>query len=128
MATTIYHGTAAWSVDRLLSGVAEFPGLFVTESAELAQRYADAQASGMVSGTTRHVAGSAVVEMTTEQAINWHRRNADHSTLDVCEAIIQTWQIAHVTVYATAFNIKASATYRTLQAQLGDRLTIVVVE
>jgi hypothetical protein len=133
----VYHGTSVAKVAGLLAGKPDrFGGLYVTESAELAQRYADAQASREVSTTVRLVAGSAVVEMETAETISWRRRGADHTSLDVCEACINTWTVRRVTVYADAYRLAHSVAriegrqvnpYTWLREQFGEHLTIVEV-
>lgn len=133
----VYHGTAAWNVPGLLSGQsAQLSRLYVTESAELAQRYADAQASREVSAEVRRVAGSAVLTLETDEAVRWLRRPADHGTLDVAEAAISAWRVVAVTVYTTSYDLDRSRmtvggrsvpTYAWLREQLGDRLTIEVI-
>jgi len=135
---TAFHGTAIGFVAGLLAGKANNPiGLFVTERADLAQRYADAVASHEVSTEVRRVKSSAVIELETEEVIDWKRRADSHRTLDLCEATIKTWQIAHVTIYTTEYEIGHSVVrvdskyikiYPYLQERLGDRLEIVVIE
>lgn len=142
MTTTVYHGTHGSSVYQLLDGSSRhWPGLYVTDSVEHAQRYADAQASREVVKEIRRVAGSAVVALVTGEAVAWSRRPDSHHTLDVCEAVISRWDVAAVTVYVNRHDLKASSTnvgtkrnprwvstYDDLREQLGSRLTIVVVD
>lgn len=133
----VYHGTATWNVPGLLSGQStQPPRLYVTESAELAQRYADARASREVSAEVRRVAGSAVVTLETDETVTWMRRPAKHNTLDVAEAAISAWRVISVVVYTTTFDLSHSAmtvggrsvsTYAWLREQLGDRLTVEVI-
>lgn len=135
---TVFHGTAVWNIPALLSGKSrDWSGLYVTESADLAQRYADAQATQEVSSEARHAVSSAVVEMNTSDTVVWRRRAENHNTLDVCEAVIKTWSVRYVTVYTTSFNLKSSSikvdgryisTFAYLREQLGDCLNVVVVD
>lgn len=131
-----YHGTAVWNVAKLLEGKSTvFGGLSVTDTAERAQLYADAQATREVSEKIRRAAGSAVVELEVG-GVKWIRRPASHGTLDTCEATVKTWQIAKVTVYASAYDLENSAAkiegryqnpYKFLQERLGDKVEIIVV-
>jgi len=134
--TTAYHGTTNSRLGAgVLSGAStDFLGLYVTDSADRAQLYADAQATREVCVEVRRAPSSAVVTLETDAPIVWSRRAANHHTLDVCEAVVQTWRVVNVTVYATTYDLAHAAmkvngcyvpTYPYLRAQLGDRLTIV---
>lgn len=99
MATTVYHGTRISNIKKLMSGVASFPGLYVTENEALAARYANAQATGIVSAEFGPLAEhAAVVTLETNQEVDWRRRAHAHTSLDVCEATIKTWRIVAIEV------------------------------
>lgn len=137
----VFHGTATHNVFKLLEGAStRGSGLYVTDTAERAQLYADAQASGSISRTVRNVAGSAVVELETAEPVTWDRRPDDHPTLDRVEAVIKTWQIVRVTVNVRQYDLTASRTnlgaprdpryvptYDYLRSRLGDKLQINIV-
>lgn len=129
---TVFHGTSIGNAHKLLT-----PGerLYVTESAALAQRYADAQATREVSAAPRYAAGSVVFALSTVDEVVWRRRGVA-ATLDVCETTIKNWQIESVTVYVTTYNLQKSIAkingewvnpYKHLAEQLGDRATIIEV-
>jgi len=133
----VYHGTTSYQIPQLLCGWSRNRyGLSVTDTAERAQLYADAQASGAVSTTPHYQPGSAVVEMETRD-VTWRRRPADHPSLDVCETEIQTWTITRVTIYNISdydFDhvvVKVAGHYvnemEYLRKHLGRRLHIEIV-
>jgi transposase len=138
--TKVFHGTTTAKALSLLQPSGQL--LYVTDTAERAQLYADAQATGTVSTTVRKANGSAVVEMETDEDIEWRRRAADHNTLDVCETTIRTWTVSNVTVYMRAYDVEHSVmkvsdsehplgysyrkTIEVLQEAFGDKLTVIV--
>lgn len=138
--TKVFHGTTTAKALSLLH--CGNGALYVTDTAERAQLYADAQATGTVSTTVRKATGSAVVELETNEAVEWRRRAADHNTLDVCETTITTWTASNVTVYMRAYDVEHSVmrvadsehplgysyrkTIEVLQEAFGDKLTVIV--
>lgn len=97
MATTVYHGCRVSNIKRLISGKASFPGLYVTDTVDHATRYANAQATRLVStGYVPLVEHAAVVTLDTTDAVVWRRRGDDHSSLDVCETTIKTWRVVAI--------------------------------
>lgn len=134
----VYHGTKTTSLPSIIRGQTEnIIGLFVTDTSERAQLYADAQATREVRTAPRYAAGSAVATLRSAKDVQWMRRGDDHSTLDKCEAVIKTWDVVEVVCYTTASDIRASRikidgryvpTYEWLRDQLGERLIIKVVQ
>ena len=130
----VYHGTTYWKLHNLFSSNSDNShGLYVTDTAERAQLYADAQASGEVSLNLRHVSGSAIVELETSDEVRWSRRPDDHPSLDKCEAVIQHWTVRHVVVYTDRFNLEHAMmkvagqyvkAFEFLQKKLDQRLEI----
>lgn len=93
----VYHGTAIHNLDRLLRPWTEnWSVLYVTDSIERAARYANAQATRGVdpaASTVREHA--AIVTIETDQEPRWLRRQ-NPTSLDECEAIIETGRIVSV--------------------------------
>ena len=133
---SVFHGTTYTSLVNLLSGQSrQFSRLSVTDTAERAQLYADAQATREVATEIRRATGSAVVQMTTTEDLNWIRRDEGHNSLDKCEATIKTWNIVKVIAFTTEYNFKNSVikvngsyvnTFEYLTQELGDKLEIVI--
>lgn len=136
--TTVYHGATTYNLHTLLSGQSNRGfGLYVTDTADRAQLYADAQATHEVQTVIRRAPSSAVVELETTEDVRWNRRPDTHTSLDKCEATIKTWQVVHITAYVRRSDLTAShskingryiPTYDYLREQLGDRLTVVVLD
>ena len=133
--TTVFHGTAVWNLPRLLRGNDSFMGLYVTDTPQRAQRYADAQTSREVSADIRALPDSVIVELHTPEEITWSRRPEDHPTLDKAEAAIKSWDIANVYVVGpvkenSRINVggKYVPTLQWLQDTFGDKLHIVSSE
>lgn len=93
--TTVYHGTSIHNLSKLRSGKSvDWYGLYVTDTAERATRYANAQATRTVDAQATTLAPhAAVVVMETDENIIWRRRDDNHHTLDTCETVIKTWRI-----------------------------------
>ena len=125
-----YHGTTYWKVKPLLSGKSSegFGGLYVTDTPERAQLYADAQASGEVDTALRYVPGAAVVEMEIDDSTLWYRREPDHPTLDKVEACVQTWTVTHVTVYVREYDIEHGSGFKALRATVPDDMLTIIVK
>jgi hypothetical protein len=95
----VYHGCASWNVEKLISGKSARLSLFVTDTVEHAARYANAQATEEVSAKFQDLKSWAcIVELETEDPIEWSRRSNNHNTLDTCETTIRHWQVKSVTV------------------------------
>ncbi|HEX7125049.1 MAG TPA: hypothetical protein VF406_04630 [Thermodesulfobacteriota bacterium] len=97
MATTVYHGTDLWGAARmLLHGIR--PGLYVTDAARLAVRYAAAQATRTVDpDVTRLPARAVLVTIETPETVRWLRRDRRTArSLDLCEAVIDAGRILAV--------------------------------
>lgn len=94
----VYHGTTTWKMQSLLSGdFSRWPGLFVTDTRERAARYANSQAQQEVTQQTFPLAPCAVVvAIEVKEQVKWLRRPESHSTLDICEAIIQRGRIVEM--------------------------------
>jgi hypothetical protein len=131
----VFHGTQYYKIHNIFNGQSlDFLGLYVTDTADRAQLYADAGATGEVSTSLRFAPGAAVVELETDEPVNWIRRSETHSSLDKCEATIKTWSIVRVTVYITEYAAKNAAhkvngkyvnSVEFLKAELGDKLNII---
>lgn len=90
-----YHGC---SITNLIGLVFKSNGwnLYVTDTAERATRYANAQATGSVSKSYDRLAeGAAVVEVECDDD-GFIRRPESHSTLDTAETIARNWRITRV--------------------------------
>jgi hypothetical protein len=112
----VYHGRAIQirhkgkSIERLMSGVSTvFGGLYVTEDAAKATRYANAQTTGSVSKEYHELAeGAAIIELETSEEITWRRRPASHASLDECEASINSWTVSRIIVRRTIYKNTSS--------------------
>lgn len=96
-----YHGCRIENVKKLENGKTDnIFGLYVTDRFELAARYANTQATKTICEeiTAELNPLAAVIELETEEEINYNRREASHNTLDICEAKIKTWTIFKITV------------------------------
>ena len=129
-----YHGTTIGKIHSTLAGTSSrFSGLYVTDTLERAQLYADAQASRMVETDVRRVSGSAVMALEVPETRWMHRENS--TSLDVVEAVVDEWQIINVTVYATGYQVRKALVkidgryvnpFEFLKERLGDKLTVII--
>ena len=141
----VYHGTTWHKLSPLASGRDDgrkVSGLYVTDTAERAQLYADARASGIVETSLRYANHSAIVEMDAVVK-GWSRRPEDHNTLDKCEATITEWTVIKVTIYVEQYYLSHTRDKQSpyndkgehsrllierLQDEFGEKLHIVIVQ
>ena len=130
----VYHGTTTYKGLGLAEGKARrFGGLSVTDTAERAQLYADAQASGMVSTELRYCKSSLVVELEVAP-VEFRCRPDSHHTLDKVEAEVAEWDVVSATARMTSYDVEHSVTRGgvkvadALKAAFGDRLVLIIEE
>jgi hypothetical protein len=131
----VYHGSTSWKIHSLAFGKSNsWLGLWITDTPERAQLYADAQASEIVSTELRFFEDSAVAELETTE-VKWYHRSEDHSSLDKCEATIEAWKVRRVTVRMREYDmqhakVKIDGDYvlilENLQRVFGDKLEIII--
>jgi len=88
-----YHGASISNANRLVAAIRNNsirqPGFYVTDSAERAARYANAQATGIVDPDAISLCEhAAVVALEIPDNTRWLRRTVSHDTLDTCEALV----------------------------------------
>jgi len=132
--TRVWHGSTTWNAHTLAEPRAR---LYVTDTPEKAQLYADAQATESVSDKLRFAPASVVIELETSDPLNWRRRSEGHNTLDTCEAVINNWTVINVTARFTRYSLehgvakyngRYSSIVNALRETYGDKLTIIEVE
>jgi len=107
-----YHGCSISNLIKMVKRPEN--GLFVTDTAALAGRYANAQATGVVSAAFAPLTtGACIVTVEIPDATVFCHRSDNHASLDVCEAYVQEFRICSVvmnkfpyvnTIYGTRGN------------------------
>jgi len=132
--TTVFHGTANTNIKKFLQKRSRQTSyrmdkiLFVTDTPERAARYANAQATGMVKVDVFELGvGAAIIELETSEEIKWYRRSENHSSLDQCEATIETFEIVSITINPDPYwNSKTNRVeIPALIAEFGDKIKLV---
>lgn len=77
--------------------------IFVTDTRERAVRYANAQATGVVSPSLTQELAEGGVILSIECSPTFIRRPDSHTTLDVCEAITNEFRVVAVEVRPHAY-------------------------
>lgn len=97
-----FHGSSISNLIGLLSANPET--IYVTDTAERAARYANAQATGRVSKEFSALAeNAALLEIETANDVKFITRPAEHNTLDDSEARVTGWRIVRVTLRKSVF-------------------------
>lgn len=72
--------------------------IYVTDTAERAIRYANAQATGTVDANLRQKLAEGAVILEVECQPHWLRRPESHNSLDHCEDVVTEFTITKATV------------------------------
>ena len=96
-----FHGSSISNLIGLLSANPET--IYVTDTAERATRYANAQATGRVSKEFSALAENAALLEIETSNVKFITRPAGHNTLDDCEAWVTGWRIVRVTMRKSVF-------------------------
>lgn len=104
---TVYHGSSMGKLPKFLAAIAaardggRTATVYVTDTAEDAARYANAQATRIVDADATAIGPhAAVLAFTLAGEPRWMRRPETHWTLDVCEAVINLSAVEHVEIVA----------------------------
>lgn len=88
-----FHGASLTNALKVVQASGSFSGrgLYVTDTAERAARYANARATGAVSQEYAEQAEHTVIlSIEVTEAVRWSMRPADHPTLDQCETQVRS--------------------------------------
>lgn len=90
-----YHGT---SISNLINLIRKpRAGLYVTDTRANASRYANVQATSIVSAKYTELAeGAVLVEVEVDDNTSFFQRPADHATLDTSEAYVRNFKVIAV--------------------------------
>lgn len=97
----VYHGSTTAKALSVMSGDYRriYPGLYVTDTPERAARYANSQASGVVTRESHPLRPHAVVvTIETDEPVSWRRRPEEHPSLDQCEDTITRGRVVAVDI------------------------------
>ena len=114
------HGTSVTNLIKLL--LAQPEQLYVTDSRDHALRYANAQATGVVSADYGEQQQNSVILSISCDDAKWINRGESHNTLDATEAIVTSWKIESAIV---RFSDYPNTLYGTRHTDYMDRNSVL---